>query len=90
METNWELNHVGIIGRDKNKLLDYYQSSGVGLSVGPQPLLPYIKGETTVLMYRKLYGEPVTRTSSSPRAHTFFDGESQIGTLLSIFPLFLA
>jgi len=83
MSTGWELNHVGLVVKDKNKALDYYQSLGVGLSVGPQPLLPHIEGETSLLIYRKLDGDPVTRTSSSPRrrAHTFYDAESQIGSL---------
>ena len=83
METGWELNHVGIVVKDKNRALDYYQSLGIGLSVGPQPLLPHMEGEASLLIYRKLDGDPVTRTSSSPRprAHTFYDGESQIGSL---------
>jgi len=82
MGSHWELNHVGLVVRSKNRILHYLQSRGVGISVGPQPLLPYIEGETSVLIHRKLDGDPVTSTSSSPMpgAHTFYDGESQIGT----------
>ncbi len=82
MGNNWEINHVGMVTRSKNKILRYLQSIGVGISVGPQPLLPYIEGETSLLMYRKLHGDPVTNTFTPeiPGAHTFYDGESQIGT----------
>ncbi|MDP6377604.1 MAG: VOC family protein [Pseudomonadales bacterium] len=82
MNDGWELNHVGMVVRSKNKILHYLQSKGVGVSVGPQPLLPYIEGSTTVQLYRTLYGDSVSSTSSSsiPGAHTFYDGESQIGS----------
>lgn len=80
MNTDWELNHVGIVVRSKNKILQYLQSRGVGVSVGPQPLLPHIAGETSLLMYRKLDGDPVSHTFTESGAHTFYDGESQIGS----------
>ena len=82
MGNNWEINHVGIVLRNKNKMLHHLQSLGIGVSVGPQPLLPYIEGKTTVQMYRKLDGDSVSYTSPSsiPGAHTFYDGESQIGS----------
>ncbi len=71
-----------MVVKSKNKILHYLQSLGIGISVGPQPLLPYVAGETTLLMYRKLDGDPVSHTSSAsiPGAHTFYDGESQIGS----------
>lgn len=40
MESNWELQHVGMVVRDVEKILDYYQSLGIGVSVGPEVLLP--------------------------------------------------
>jgi methylmalonyl-CoA/ethylmalonyl-CoA epimerase len=82
MSKGWELNHVGMVVRSKNGILLYLQSRGIGISVGPQPLLPYIEGETSMRIYRKLDGDPVTHTFSSaiPGAHTFYDGESQIGS----------
>jgi methylmalonyl-CoA/ethylmalonyl-CoA epimerase len=82
MGNDWEINHVGMVVKSKNKILHYLQSLGVGISVGPQPLLPYVEGETTLMMYRKLDGDPLSYTSPSttPGAHTFYDGESQIGS----------
>jgi methylmalonyl-CoA/ethylmalonyl-CoA epimerase len=82
MGNNWEINHVGMVVKSKNKILHHLQSQGIGISVGPQPLLPYVEGETNLMMYRKLDGDPVSYTSpsSTPGAHTFYDGESQIGT----------
>jgi len=86
MESNWEFNHAGIVLKDKNRFLQYFQSKGIGLSVGPQPLSVtqyHIKGESSVMMYRKLDGDPVTRSGPShpPMAHTFYDGECQVGSL---------
>jgi len=86
MESHWEFNHAGIVLKDKNGFLQYFQSKGTGLSVGPQPLSVtqyHIKGESSVMMYRKLDGDPVTRSGPShpPMAHTFYDGECQIGSL---------
>ena len=37
---NWVLNHVGMTVADRNAVLRHFQSLGVGVSVGPQPLLP--------------------------------------------------
>jgi len=86
MESNWEFNHAGMVLGDKNRFLQYLQSKGIGLSVGPQPLsvtLYHIKGESSVMMYRRLDGDPVTRSGPShpPMAHTFYDGECQVGSL---------
>ncbi len=84
METTWELNHVGLMVSNRDKTLDYYQSLGIGFSVGPQPSYPHGEGESETLLHRKLHGERVTltrTTSSSPGTHTWYDGESQIGSL---------
>ena len=80
MNSNWELNHVGIVVKKKNKILHYLQGLGIGVSVGPQPLLPHLEGTTTVMMYRTLDGDPVSHSSSKRGAHTFFDAETQVGT----------
>ena len=45
MMHNWEFNHLGMMVTDRDEILSYYQSIGLGVSVGPQPLLPYIEGE---------------------------------------------
>ncbi len=45
--------------------------------------MPYIEGESSLLIYRTLEGDPQTSASNAtiPGAHTFYDGESQIGSL---------
>ena len=40
MGEDWELNHVGLMVTSRNKVLRYFQSIGVGVSVGPQPCCP--------------------------------------------------
>ena len=45
MSFNWRFNHLGMMVADRDEILHYYQSIGLGLSVGPQPLLPYEEGE---------------------------------------------
>ena len=45
MMHNWEFNHLGMMVTDRDEILSYYQPIGLGVSVGPQPLLPYIEGE---------------------------------------------
>ena len=41
MSANWILNHLGMMVTNRNATLNHFQSLGVGVSVGPQPLLPY-------------------------------------------------
>lgn len=36
MKDDWRLNHVGLVVRDWNVPMGYYQSTGMGVSVGPQ------------------------------------------------------
>lgn len=79
MGEDWEFNHVGLMVTNKNAVLRYLQSIGVGVSVGPQPLLPHEPGEGSLMYYRTLEGDPVTNTYATGGAHTFNDGESQIG-----------
>ena len=79
MGEDWVLNHVGLMVTNKNAVLRYLQSKGIGVSVGPQPLLPHEPGEGSLMYYRTLQGEPVTNTYMTGGAHTFNDGESQIG-----------
>ena len=45
MSFNLRFNHLGMMVADRDEILHYYQSIGLGLSVGPQPLLPYEEGE---------------------------------------------
>ena len=85
---NWELNHVGLMITNRNAALRHFQSVGVGGSVGPQPLLPHEPGEGSLMYYRTLEGDPVTNTYRTGGAHTFNDGESQIGDCqLECYPM---
>ena len=85
---DWVLNHVGMTVGDRDTVLRHYQSLGVGVSVGPQPLLPYEEGEGSLMFYQTLEGDPVTNTYRTGGAHNFKDGECQIGDCqLECFPM---
>jgi methylmalonyl-CoA/ethylmalonyl-CoA epimerase len=85
---NWELNHVGLMITDRNATLGHFQSMGVGVSVGPQPLLPHEPGEGSLTLDRTLEGDPMTNTYPTGGAHNFRDGESQIGDCqLECYPI---
>ena len=60
MKFNWSFNHLGMMVTDRDEVLEYYQSIGLGVSVGPQPLLPYIEGEGEITFFRELDGDPVS------------------------------
>ncbi len=84
MESNWELDHVGLLVFDLNKLLKYYQSLHLGWNMGPQPFAwGYTEGESSLMIWQTLNGDPVTRTFSSPwpKVNPFSDREFQIGSL---------
>ena len=88
MGEDWELNHVGMTIGNRNATLRHFQSIGVGVSVGPQPLLPYEPGEGSLTFYQTLEGDPITNTYTTGGAHTFNDGESQIGDCqLECYPM---
>ena len=85
---NWELNHVGLMITDRNATLRHFQAIGVGVSVGPQPLLPHEPGEGSLTLYRTLEGDPMTNTYPTGGAHNFRDGECQIGDCqLECYPM---
>lgn len=79
MGEDWELNHVGLMVTNRDATLSHFQSLGVGVCVGPQPLLPHEDGQGALTFYRTLEGDPVTLTYPTGGAHNFRDGESQIG-----------
>ena len=88
MMFDWEFNHLGMMVTDRDEVLEYYQSIGLGISVGPQPLLPYIEGEGEITFFRELDGDPVSHKYKTGGAHTFKDGQSQIGNCqLEIYPM---
>ncbi|MBW2269942.1 MAG: VOC family protein [Deltaproteobacteria bacterium] len=79
MGEDWELNHVGLMVTNRDAALGHFQNLGIGVSVGPQPLLPHEDGQGSLTYYRTLKGDPVTHTYPTGGAHNFRDGESQIG-----------
>ena len=84
----WELNHVGLMISDRNATLHHFQSIGVGVSVGPQPLLPHEPSHGSLTLYRTLEGDPMTNTYPTGGAHNFRDGECQIGDCqLECYPM---
>ena len=85
---NWEFNHLGMMVTDRDEILSYYQSIGLGVSVGPQPLLPYIEGEGEITFFKELDGEPVSHRFVTGGVHNFKDGQSQIGNCqLEVYPM---
>ena len=88
MMFDWEFNHLGMMVTDRDEVLEYYQSIGLGVSVGPQPLLPYTEGEGEITFFRELDGNPVSHKYTTGGAHNFKDGQSQIGNCqLEIYPM---
>jgi len=82
MESNWELTHVGLIVRDKNKTVDYYQSLGIGVSVGPQPPGPPRPVTESPRIITLIYGKSVNIDWSRPvEEKGLMEGNVQIGNL---------
>ena len=88
MMFDWDFNHLGMMVTDRDEVLAYYQSIGLGVSVGPQPLLPYIEGEGEITFFRELDGDPISHKYQTGGVHNFKDGQSQIGNCqLEIYPM---
>ena len=88
MNFDWEFNHLGMMVADRDEILHYYQTIGLGVSVGPQPLLPYQEGDGEITFYRELDGDPISHKYKTGGAHNFKDGQSQIGDCqLEIYPM---
>jgi catechol 2,3-dioxygenase-like lactoylglutathione lyase family enzyme len=52
LKNDWELGHIGLVVRDWNVALGYYQTTGMGISVGPQVFgMDYQDGEPTKFFY---------------------------------------
>lgn len=83
MENRWEFSHVGLVVKDKDKVLEYYQSLGIGVSVGPQPpgpALPAVEKRPPVTTL--IYGKPLDIDWSRPvEEKARFEGNLQIGSL---------
>ena len=88
MTFDWEFNHLGMMVIDRDEILTHYQSIGLGISVGPQPLLPYTVGEGEITFFRELEGDPISHKYKTGGVHNFKDGQSQIGNCqLEIYPM---
>ena len=88
MSEDWTLNHLGMMVTDKNSVLNHFQSLGMGVSVGPQPLQPYEKGNGELMYYQTLEGDPITHQYETGGPHNFRDGNSQIGNCqLEVYPM---
>lgn len=88
MTFDWEFNHLGMMVIDRDEILTHYQSIGLGVSVGPQPLLPYTEGEGEITFFRELEGDPISHKYKTGGVHNFKDGQSQIGNCqLEIYPM---
>ena len=88
MSKDWILNHLGMMVTNRNAVLNHFQSIGMGVSVGPQPLLPYEQGEGELMYFQTLDGDPVTHKYTTGGAHNFRDGNSQIGDCqLEVYPM---
>tara|TARA_B100001123_G_C15311972_1_gene1024750 strand:+ start:1981 stop:2895 length:915 start_codon:yes stop_codon:yes gene_type:complete len=88
MSKNWILNHLGMMVTNRNATLNHFQSIGMGVSVGPQPSLPYEQGEGELMYFQKIDGDPITHKYTTGGAHNFRDGNSQIGDCqLEVYPM---
>ena len=88
MTFDWEFNHLGMMVIDRDEILTHYQSIGLGISVGPQPLLPYTEGEGEITFFRELEGDPISHKYKTGGVHNLKDGQSQIGNCqLEIYPM---
>ena len=88
MTFDWEFNHLGMMVIDRDEILTHYQSIGLGISVGPQPLLPFTEGEGEITFFRELEGDPISHKYKTGGVHNFKDGQSQIGNCqLEIYPM---
>jgi len=88
MSEDWTLNHLGMMVIDKNAALNQFQTLGMGVSVGPQPLQPYEEGVGELMYFQTLNGDPVTHQYKTGGLHNFRDGNSQIGDCqLEVYPM---
>ena len=88
MSEDWTLNHLGMMVTNKKAVLNHFQSLGIGVSVGPQPLMPYEEGVGELTYFQTLDGDPITHRYTTGGVHDFKDGQSQIGDCqLEVYPM---
>lgn len=82
MDSDWELTHLGLVVSDKNKTVDYYQTLGIGVNVGPQPPGPSLSPEERAKIKTFIYGKPFNIDWSRPvEEKGLMEGNVQIGDL---------
>ena len=94
LKKDWELHHICLVVRNWNDALDYYQSTRMGVSVGPQMMgLDYRNGGPAKFYFNEEVpktngglgpGKPLKETPRGRRKdnYTFMDKDCQVGDLL--------
>jgi len=94
LKKDWELHHVCLVVRDWNDALDYYQSTRMGVSVGPQMMgLDYRNGGPAKFYFNEDVpktngglgpGKPLKESKRGRKKdnYTFMDKDCQVGDLL--------
>jgi catechol 2,3-dioxygenase-like lactoylglutathione lyase family enzyme len=95
LKKDWEMHHICLVVRNWNDALDYYQSTRMGVSVGPQMMgLDYRHGGPAKFYFNKDVpptngglgpGKPLEEKSERGRRkdnYTFMDKDCQVGDLL--------
>ena len=94
LKKDWELHHICLVVRNWNDVLDYYQSTRMGVSVGPQMMgLDYRNGGPAKFYTNENVpktngglgpGKPLKEASRGRRKdnYTFMDKDCQVGNLL--------
>lgn len=97
LKNDWELGHIGLVVRNWNIALGYYQTTGMGVSVGPQVMGMDYQNEGPFKFYynrniprlnggsgpgKPLKVESKPREGSSPETYKFLDKDCQVGDLL--------
>lgn len=95
LKKDWELHHICLVVRNWNDTLDYYQSTRMGISVGPQAMyMDYRNGGPAKFYSNEDVprtngglgpGKPLEETSEGGRRkdnYTFMDKDCQVGDLL--------
>ena len=94
LKKDWKLHHICLVVRNWNDALDYYQSTRMGVSVGPQMMgLDYRNGGPAKFYFNENVpktngglgpGKPLKESPRGRRKdnYTFMDKDCQVGNLL--------
>ena len=99
IKDDWKLNHVGLFIRDWEIPMGYYQSTGIGVSIGPQivdrdfaelnagPPGSFFNREIPRVNGGSGPGKPKPPAERKPSTYRFMDKDCQVGDLLFEFIL---